>query len=215
VPRLISAPSEVTAPVLFCIILFIVGVRYTARIFHEIHQPGSGMHYLHIPASRLEKFLFHGVTTLLLFPLVCLLLYYGGALFGNLIEPIMPSFLNFRKVELSSLVPIEYIRKTVIQYMTTQAIFLTGSLYFKKHPTTKTFLSIIAFSIAFAIVQLLLTKIIWLNVDGDTTDMFTMRKEQLTEYLSHFTPYLEYLLNGLIVIFFWIVSYLKFKEKQV
>ena len=215
-PRL-NDPSDSFNPMLFSVILFLGGMRLTARVFHEIHQPASGMHYLHIPASRLEKFLLNGIFTLLLYPALCLLLYYGGVLFGNLIEPIMPSFFNYRVIDISSLIPETYIYKLISQYLLLQAIFFLGSLIFKKHPTTKTFLSIIAFGIVVALLQSLLIKILWMNLEVTPTGTVEMKLKQLFESLldSRIVSHINYLFNGIVAIFFWVVSYLKFTEKQV
>jgi len=202
---------------LFCFVLFIGGMRFTARIFHEIHQPGSGMHYLHIPASRLEKFILNGTITLILFPLVCLLLFWGGTLFGNLIAPIVPSFFHYPVIDTASLIPWAQIGKGISQYVLLQATFFLGSLIFKKHPTTKTFLSIFAFSLAIGIIQLILISILWTDIDTTSTGLFYTKLEQFTAPLleSRIVPYLNYLFNGVVVIFFWVVAYLKFTEKQV
>jgi len=210
-PRLINNASPFTSPILFCIILFIGGMRFTARIFHEIHQPASGMHYLHIPASRLEKFLLNGAITLLLFPIICLLLYYGGTLFGNLVKPIVPTFLNYNVIDISSLVPTQYIRETASQYLFWHALFFLGALSFKKHPTTKTILSFILFVIALGIIQSLLAKIMWSVFEVPSTEILLKNVFQLVESWSYFDD----LFHVSMFVFLWIVSYFKLKEKQV
>ena len=215
-PRLIGNSSPLTSFFVFCAILCIGGVRFTARIFHEIHTPISGMHYLHIPASRLEKFLLNGALTLLFFPAICLLLYYGGTLFGNLLAPIMPAIFNYNTIDISSLIPLAQINKLISQYVVIHSVFFLGSLIFKKHPTSKTFISLIIISMIVGLFQLLLFKMVW----ADFTSSFTDNSLSLTLSLedmfgSHMLPYAEWLLNGVIAVFLWVVAYFKFKEKQV
>jgi len=216
IPRLISGPSENVSPILFGAILLLGGARFTARIFHEIHHPSGGMHYVHIPASRWEKFLFNGVLSLLCYPVACLLLYYGGTLFGNLLEFVMPSFLNYRVIELSSLLPKQNIEEFVIQLLLYHAIFFLGSLFFKNHPTTKTFLSIILFGFAISLVEIFLAKIIWGGIDS-SPDSIEVKVVFFTQMIQNSTlaSFINYLITTIVLLFFWIVSYLKFREKQV
>jgi len=215
-PRLINSSLPLTSFIIFCIILVLGGIAFTAKIFQEIHQPASGMHYLHIPASRFEKFLFNGVLTLLYYPAVCLLLYYGATFFGNLIEPIMPSFLNYSTIDISLLLPAEHINKLISQYVLIHAIFFLGSLTFKKHHTSKTFISLIVISIIIGIIQSILFKIVWADFIatsvGDSMSV-TMSIENMFDL--HLLPYAKWLFNGMITVFLWVVAYFKFKEKQV
>jgi len=212
-PRLLSIPLIPSSFILFCFVLFIGGMRFTARIFHEIHQPASGMHYMHIPASSLEKFLLNGMFTLFVYPIACLLVYYGGTLFGNLLEPIMPTFLNYRIISLSSLMPEMYMKKVISQYVFFQSIFFLGSLVFKKHPTTKTFLSYMLFGFVVGVIQMIIIRLMWSN-----TDLFAnIDAKSITQWIedSLWLTYLSYLCFAVTVVFFWIVSYFKLKEKQV
>ena len=210
-PRLINSSYPLTSFVIFCAILFIGGISFTAHIFKEIHKPFSGMHYLHIPASRFEKFLFNGTLSLLYYPAVCLLLYYGGALFGNLVAPIIPSFLNYQIIDISYLMPKELIGKLVSQFVLTHAFFFLGSLAFKKNNVSKTFISLIVISLIIGIVQMMLMKILW--TDYTSTD-FNIKIVSLTENLTGIR-HGEWISIGAIAIFLWIVSYFKLKEKQV
>jgi len=216
IPRLGNNPDDPTSPILFGLILFIGGMRFTARIFHEIHSSASGMHYLHIPASRWEKFLLNGAFSLLFFPILCLILYYGGTIFGNLIAPVMPSVLNYRTIEISSLIPFGYIPKMIPQYLICHSVFFLGSLVFKKHPTTKTFIANILFSIAVGIIQMVLMTLLWENVH--VAEELIVKKSLDLSQLLEIMPslvYLKYLCYASLILFFWMVSYYKFKEKQV
>lgn len=226
IPRFISDLNDQIPVVLFIIILFLGGVRFTAHIFHEIHHTSGGMHYVHIPASRLEKFTFNGILTLLLFPSICLLLYYCGNLIGNLLAPIIPSFINYRIIEFSfsTLLPNHTLGKWVLQLLSYHAIFFLGSLYFKKHPTTKTFLWMILLGCALSIVELFLIKIIWGGVDslstlgGDSSSVtIAVNGELLSTWIKNtkLATFISYLAISLSLLFIWIVAYLKFNEKQV
>ena len=215
-PRLISNSYPFTSFIIFCVIFCIGGVRFTARIFHEIHTPESGMHYLHIPASLIEKFLLNGALTLLFFPAICLLLYYGGTLFGNFLAPIMPSLFNYNTIDISSLIPSEQINKLISQYVVIHSIFFLGSLIFKKHPTSKTFISMIMILMLIGVFQLLLFKMVWKDITSSfTEDSLSLTLSLENMFGSHILLYTKWLLNGVIAVFLWIVAYFKFKEKQV
>ena len=203
---------------LFCLLLGVGGIRFTARIFHEIHHPATGMHYLHIPASRLEKFLLNWTLTLFCYPAICLLLYYGGTLFGNLIEPLIPSFLYYRTIDISSLFPKTGFEKLIWQYLFCHTFFFLGSLIFKKHPTTKTIVSLILFGIGISIFEVIMAKLLW-GGSGDISitfdhDKFRLLTTTVTEE-AVLLKWLNYLLSAIVVLFFWTVSYFKLKEKQV
>jgi len=216
VPRITDYNNS--APfILFSLILIVGGVRFAARIFHEIHHPSGGMHFLHIPASRLEKFLFNGVTTLLLYPAVCLLLSFGGTLFGNLLAPIMPSFFNYPTIDLSVLIPKHNIWEIATQFLLLHAIFFLGSLIFKKHPTTKTFLSIIVFGFAVMVVELILIKIFLGGVSTSSEIALNLKMENLFGIMtsSALLTFVNILVTAFVLFYLYIVSYFKFKEKQV
>lgn len=217
IPRLITGPPDLVSFTIFCFILSIGGARYTARIFHELHTPAGGLHYLHIPASQLEKFLFNGVLSLLFYPLACIVVYYGGTFIGNLLEPIMPSFLNYRTIELSSLFPSKMKSEWISTLLFNHAIFFLGSLFFRKHPTTKTFLSIITFGIAVLCVEFILIKIVFGEIDPTSNLVREVKLENLAIFLknSPLLQFLNVLVSGLVLLYLWFVSYLKLKEKQV
>ena len=216
-PRIKSFSFPQLPFILFCIVLFVGGIHFCAHIFHEIHRPSSGMHYLHIPASRLEKFLFNGALTLLFFPILCFVLFYAANLFGNLIEPIMPSFLNYGTIDISTIFPYSYTGKMVEQFVLAQAIFFLGALVFKKHPTTKTIISLIAFGIVIGIVQMTLTQLLWSNSEVSTSLTFRGGILQIGEdtFDSPFLECASQICSYMVILFLWVASYFKFKEKQV
>jgi len=214
-PRIMDSQSG-SFP-LFCLVLFIGGMRFTARIFHDIHPPGSGMHFFHIPSSRLEKFILNGGFTLLFYPIVCFLLYVGGTLFGNFIGLLMPSFLNYPIVDLSSIFQVEPYVKMIPYYICCHAVFFLGSLFFKKHPTTKTFVSIIAICFAISTVQMILVNLLWSGIEIESMNALPQKIVQLVESVvdSSLLKNVQILSNILLTMFLWVVSYLKLKEKQV
>jgi len=211
--------------ILFCLLLFIGGIHFSARIFHEIHYTSSGMHYLHIPASRSEKFFVHLVLTLILYPLVCFFLYFAAIFIGNLLEPIMPAMFNYKTIDMANLFPssslpgisISSVGKLLTNFITYQSIFFLGSLIFKKHPTTKTILSLIAFGIVLGIIQACLGQIFWTNIDISSIGGLKDKITQLGEHLmgSRIMVHAEYIFTAIIALFFWTVSFLKFKEKEI
>lgn len=215
-PRLVGS-SDAFYAILLSIIVYIGGMRFTARIFHEIHRPTSGMHFLHIPASRLEKFTLYGVITLVCFPVICLLLFYAGTFFGNLIAPLIPSFFNYEVIDISSLLPWEQLGKLFSQYLIGHAVFFLGSFIFKTHPTTKTIVSFLGFAFAIAIIQMIIGRLFFADLDVVSISISSGKLFGLLDNLinSRILVYINYLLYGIVLLFFWLVSYLKWKEKQI
>ncbi|MCL1974209.1 MAG: hypothetical protein FWG54_05265 [Bacteroidetes bacterium] len=217
IPHLFSFPLSILPIILLTTFLFIGGMHFSAHIFQEMHHPSSGMHYLHIPASRAEKFFVNGILTFLLYPLVCFLLFYAALFLGNLLEPIMPAIFNYQSIDIMALISAETFGSIVSKYITYQSIFILGSLFFKKHPTTKTILSMIVCSIAFGIIQLILARILWINADFTSMGSLQEKMIQWGKDMigSRLLIYADYLLTGMVALFFWTVAYLKFKEKEV
>jgi len=234
VPRMGASSIPFFPFMIFCCILFIRGMHFSAHIFTEIHYPSSGMHYFHIPASRTEKFFVNGFITLILFPLLCFALYYGGVLFGNLLEPVMPSVLHYKVIDISTLIPSSHLSNMTIKsdpfsssssavaevllaYFYLQALFMLGSLFFKKHPTTKTITSLIVFGIALGVIQMVISKVYWYNVDMESLSMLKEKLALLIEstFRSRVITVIDDLSAWITALFLWVVSYLKFIEKEI
>ena len=233
-PRLAVSSIPALPFILFCMILLFRGMHFSAHIFTEIHYTSSGMHYLHIPASGAEKFFVNGFLSLILFPLLCFALFYGATLFGNLLEPIMPSMLHYKVIDMATLIPSTNVGMlsvtsdpfgsssstlwaVISSYIFLQSIFFLGSLFFKKHPTTKTIVTVMVFSLALGIVQMVLAKVIW---SGVNIESLSMVKEKLIllgtkTFGSRTVMMVDQVCHWALVLFFWVVSYLKLKEKEI
>jgi hypothetical protein len=129
----------------------------------------------------------------------------------------MPSFLKYSAISVSSLIPAASLEKVVTNWFLCHAIFYLGSLIFKKHPTTKTVVALILTSIVVGIIQIVLIKYIWTGIDYISEDVINMNGLNLALNLEN-SPLIKnliYLFYAISLLFFWIVSYFKLKEKQV
>jgi hypothetical protein len=128
-------------------LLFLGGLISTSSAFRELHQPGSGPFYLTLPGTLVEKLLSKFLVSSVGFA-VATLLFTGGvsvlselinrAVFGNshpLFNPVAPGHLH-----------------TAAIYLVLQAMFLLGSIWFRKAAFIKTALALIILLIGFSII---------------------------------------------------------------
>jgi hypothetical protein len=132
---------------LFQFLLFLGGFIVTSLAFREVWQNGSGVAYLMLPGSLLEKFL------------VKLLMTSVGLAAGTLV------FLSATTAASEAVDRLLFgvghglfnpftstVFQTVVRYLVLQSFFLLGSIWFRKLAFVKTVLSIVVFAIAMAIV---------------------------------------------------------------
>lgn len=208
--------------------LYISGFIFAARQFkHFAYTPG-GMHYLLIPATHFEKVLASVlISTIYYFGMFVISYVIGhtagiglGNMLFNLNLPYEYSFLQTSTPELG--LPAfmqeyagESIFKTFGTFAFLQALFLMGSVIFKRNAVIKTMLSVVGFGIILLIVQLLLVKMLYGTYSINSADFvhinFNSINSSSVEVFSNIMKFGTYAL----VPFFWIVSYFKLTEKEI
>jgi hypothetical protein len=202
--------------------IIISGFIFASRLYKLFGYTPGGMHYLLIPATHLEK-LVSGIILSTFYFLISVLICYVlgntiGTHLGNLIFN-THSQVNFELFDFKN--QIEYMTSgnyfpyldMFIGFAIVQSIFLLGSVYFKRNPIGKTFLSIIAFSIVIGLFEVLLLKL-----NFDTTSLQNQNINiELLDMKSMF-PGAD--IFGKIIMyatapFFWVVSYFRLTEKEV
>jgi hypothetical protein len=91
---------------------------------------------------------------------------------------------------------------------------MLGALYFKHNTIGKTWLTFFGLMIFLGLFQLLLMKILWLDIElaGKSITSYSMQNQSSLELMS---GRVGQVLSYTITPFLWIVSYFRLTEKQV
>ncbi len=204
--------------------LYISGFIFAARMFKAFSYTPSGMHYLLIPATHAEKLTVAILLSNIYYLVMILITYVIGTFIGihlgNFIfETHNP--VNFDLLQISSIsttwnqqgVHHNNLWNVFIIFAIIQAIFLLGSLYFKRNAVGKTMMAIIGISIVLGIIEVLLLKVTFGTYHFDN-QMFNMTMPA-GKNLFHEFETAGQILKYAAVPFLWIVSYFRLTEKEV
>jgi hypothetical protein len=204
--------------------LYVTGFIFAARSFNVFGYAPGGMHYLLIPATHTEKLVSSILLNTVYFFIMFLISYTIGTIFGITIGNLIFGFnhpLNFSLFQSGE--HINQFNKIITNdfslydifftFAIIQAVFMLGSLYFKRNSIGRTFLTLIAVSIFLGIIELIMFKT-------------TFGTYQLTGQMINFSfPAEENLFSGLniagnivkyaMIPFLWLVSYFRLTEKEV
>jgi hypothetical protein len=148
--------NQVFYPSFFGILLYLGGFIFTASVFKELHQSASGSFFLTLPGSTFEKFLSkllvsaagYSVGTVVFMTAVSALSeLVNRALFGA-------GHLLFDPFSVDVLMAIAY-------YLVFQAVFLLGSIWFKKAAFIKTALSVVVLLIGLTIFSSVVLRLVF------------------------------------------------------
>lgn len=205
--------------------LYISGFIFAARTFKIFNFTPSGMHYLLIPATHLEKLTTSIIlSTFYYFAMIIITYIIGTALgttignfFFNLNNPIQfalfqsnPDFMvNGHSIYNSG----PSLLNTFISFAGIQAIFMLGSIYFKGNAVGKTMLTFIALTIVLGLIELFLLKVTFgtYHLDGQMLNL------SITPDHNMFTGFeiAGNIFKYALIPFFWVVTYFRLTEKEV
>jgi len=201
-------------------LLFIGGFIVTSMIFKEVHLNGQSVFYLTLPGSSLEKFLSKLLVTSLGYAFGSLFFYTAVSSAAEGINRVIfgygHSFFN----------PFQRdILLAVAAYVVTQAVFLVGSVYFRKLAFIKTSLYLVLFGIVLTIVVAVVGWIIFRDFAVGSHIRLEPYMEELGrsgEMEAVLRPMAEKFLKIAKVLFWgagapvcWIISYLRLRETEV
>jgi hypothetical protein len=201
-------------------LLLIGGYIVTSLSFKELHLNGQSVFYLTLPGSSLEKFLSKLLVTSAGYALGSLIFYTAVSsaaeginrlIFGN-------GHAFFNPFERSTLILLAV-------YLVTQAVFLLGSVYFRKLAFIKTNLYIWLFGL---VVVILVAVIAWLifrdYAIGKRLELepYFQRLGESGELQAVLVPLAEKFGRVAEVLFWgvaapvcWVISYLRLRETEV
>ena len=178
------------------IIIFVM-VILLSNLFKFATNKPQGMSYLLYPANIEEKFIVNVLISHLYFSLLLIVPIILGYNTGSLVYISAPNL----PVEFYDISTFGY--KTLLYLLGIQAVFMFGTLFFKKRGTLKTFLCLMILIIIFIIVGTRLVN--QLNIDvGYHVDNFINKYDYIILIFKH------------IAIFtFWTLSYFRLKRMEV
>jgi len=205
---------------LYFALLFIGGFIATSMIFKELHLNGQSVFYLTLPGSNLEKFLSKLLVTSLGYAFGSLFFYTAVSSAAEGINRLIfgygHAFFNpFTRGVLLA----------VAIYMVTQAVFLVGSVYFRKLAFIKTNLYLWLFGIVLTIAVAVTAWIIFRDYavgNRIALEPYFQELGRSGEMQAVLQPLAEKFLQVAKVLFWgaaapvcWIISYLRLRETEV
>jgi magnesium-transporting ATPase (P-type) len=201
-------------------LLFLGGYIVTSLIFKELHLNGQSVFYLTLPGSSLEKYLSKLLVTTVGYAFGSLFFYTAVSSAVEGINRLIFGYGHpfFNPFERSTMIFIAV-------YLVTQAVFLVGSVYFRKLAFIKTNLYLWLFGIVVAILVGVIGWLIFRDyaVDrhielepyfqrlGDTGQL----QGVLEPMAEKFWRVAKVLFWGVMAPVCWVVSYLRLRETEV
>jgi hypothetical protein len=219
----LSAFGQARGPIhntLYYPLLFIGGFIATSMIFKEVHLNGQSVFYLTLPGSSLEKFLSKLLVSSLGYAFGSLFFYTAVSSAAQGINRVLfgyghPFFNPFQREVLLA----------VAVYLVTQAVFLVGSVYFRKLAFIKTNLYLWLFGIVLTILVAVIGWFIFRDYAvGPRVELEPYMQElgRSGEMEAVLRPMAEQFLQVAKVLFWaatapvcWLISYLRLRETEV
>ncbi len=212
---------------MFILLLYITGYRLSSRSFADIHHPTHSISFFMIPASQFEKFLSRLLLTSIVFLIFSVLSFFLFSLIIHGIAPLLwkksiPIFNPFLHGS-QSLFDLKNpdMLQIYFTFIVTQSIFLTGSIFFKNHPMSKTFIFIILINFGLSILMGILTSLFHWEI---LSNLFNLDPQTLFPHWSEVAieniPTLlqvgtEIIFYGILAPVLWTLAYFRLKKTQV
>lgn len=201
-------------------LLFLGGYIITSLVFKELHLDGQSVFYLTLPGSALEKFLSKLLVTSVGYAYGSLFFYTAVSSAAEGINRLIFGYGHpfFNPFERTTMI-------VVAVYLVTQAVFLVGSVYFRKLAFIKTNLYIWLFGLVVVILVAVLGWLIFrdyaignrIELDpyfqqlGESGKMQTV----LGPMAEKFAQVAKVLFWGIMAPVCWAISYLRLRETEV
>lgn len=192
--------------------MLIAGLIFAGRTYRAFTYTPGGMHYLLIPATHFEKLLSGILLSTVYFPGVALITYLIGNPIGTYLTNMIFGFdmpLHYKLFDSQYV----HLLDLIISFVTVQAVFLLGSVYFKRNAVGKTFLTFILLIIIIGILEVTLLKSLFgsTSIEMRNMNINIHDADSLFPGFSYIGTAIKYSLAP----FFWIVSYFRLTEKEV
>jgi hypothetical protein len=227
-------------------VLLIGGFIIAGMAFADIHKKPQGLHYLTLPGSTGERLVSRLILVSVAWPILITALYSLTTIVGTLIaEPLFGSspgvFVPGAAIPDSGMLLVinaEHEGTTVMTgrdfwetlgvLVSGQALFLFGSIYFKKSAFLKAAVSSFGVFVLLAAIYALIARLLFAgNINdiirmansGDTYRFInTMSEKDFTpfmELLDVFKVIWDFMFFLITPVFFWILSFIRLRETEV
>ena len=200
--------------------LLIAGFFTAANAFRIFSHTPGGMHYLLIPATHSEKLVTNIIINTFYFFLAFLVTYIVGTFLGIHLDNMIfnhhnPVNFNLFNDSFNSLNGANNFLILLYTFAVSQAVAITGSLFFKRSAAMKTLLVIIIVFFVLGIMEVTMLKLMF--------DTYELSGETLTlkigaDEFNDLFPAMKIIAKifGLVLLpFLWTVSYFRLTEKEV
>lgn len=206
--------------------IYIAGMVFAAKTFKIFSHTPGGMHYLLIPATHTEKLLTAIIISTFYYFAMFMITYMVGTFVGinasNFIfginYPIVFDLFQPAERGMSLLPDIREalnLLSLFTSFASIQAVFMLGSLYFKRNAVGKTLLVIIALWLSIVIIEFSFIRSILPNDMSSSMNSINFNLANVnTEFIDTFKTF-GTILSYLAIPFFWTVSYFRLTEKEV
>jgi len=203
------APLSTTAtnfhPSLYLALLFIGGFWTTSLAFKELHDQERNYIFLTLPGSNLEKF----VNKLLLTSVGYVVMISVGYFLLSLVISTISKLLFNHVQPLFSLCHHDVLLYVKI-YVVWQAVFLLGSVYFKKHVLSKVILSI-----SCLVIVLIATIFVMTHLFFDPMAFVDRPFFSYMRWYGLFPDLMNIIFWWLLAPFCWAITYLRLTETEL
>lgn len=218
----VSGSSDDFHTSLFINILVIGGFVVSSTAFSELSDPKTGIHYLMLPGSTLEKYVAKLILTSIGWTVSVLVLYIFASVVGTLLGGLF-----FATTPGVFLPATRTIWVSIAGYLVAQSVFLFGSIYFRKVAFLKTALSAIVIAISLGVVFVFATRIVFAPVftgffeiapqySGSdpmvALNLDTARGRALMRGMEAAGDVLTWIVTP---VFFWVAGVLRLRETEV
>ena len=211
-------------PDFFSTVLNVSGALYAVRQYKSLVHSADGIHFFMIPAKQTEKLISSIMLTTVYYFMMTWFVFIVGSILGGLLSNYyMGTALNIQWDIFSTTThPYENgmilttvsstFWQTFSKFITLQAIFLLGSLYFKKNATAKTLISIIIIAIGLSITELfILQQIFGEQSAGIERFSLTISSNSMGSTFGWISQW-----GGLLLTpYFWLICYYRLTEREV
>ena len=189
------------------VFLFIGGVMLTSNVFKEISSKHRGWLYMMLPANPSEKILSNWLLTTLGFAVMASLTMVASSVVLSVLSGLIfkTAFYVFNPFSMGFL-------HILLHYCIVSSLFFFGAIFFQKNNFIKTILSVFVLNTILGIVAVIIIYLLFGTAGIDSNNVQLADEHFFTKIIPDIAKVSYY---GLMVPFFVIVSYFKFKEREV
>ncbi len=203
---------------LFYFTYFLSGFIISSIAFNDMHHPQKGISFFTLPCSIFERLLSKFIITTVIYTIV-ILLYF---IILNFALGIMNNILFSAGIDFQSDISLfglfsdtDTFIFIVKLYFIVQSVFLFASTYFNKNAFLKLIFAMFVLQLGFSIYTALVGKMIFVGFETLHFKSMDVSFNEMKSFLMFLKDFGFFILNWVIAPYFWILTFLRLKEKEV